>query len=331
MERDSYFDSLKWGLIILVIYGHMISNNYYPGGSFGRAMYNTLYLFHMPLFVFLSGRFSQLNDRKRYRKGMLRLLESYFVFQVLLTLYNVMQGYDFSLSEFLLQPVYVMWYLISLISWRLMVYFMGDNVMLRYPKAVVVLSFVFCLAAGLFKHEMPLALQPTMVFMPFFLLGYYSVKVDLRQLVRKVPLWLAIFIVVAVFAVCYFLLNRSMRVLLASFVYRTPKDVAIRVAYMVVSMVMCVAVMRCWPGGKTMARWGRNTLFMYLWHPFVMFLICNVLPMSVRRADVWPVVYAFFSAALLTWLSRYEILNQLLNPISYVVSKFKKPVVRDDN
>ena len=331
MERDSYFDSLKWGLIVLVIYGHMISHNYYPGGSFGRAMYNTLYLFHMPQFVFLSGRFSQLNDRKRYRKGILRLLESYFVFQVLHTLYNVMQGYGFSLSAFLLQPAYAMWYLLSLISWRLMVYFMGDNVMRRYPKAVVALSFVFCLAAGLFNPELPLALNPTMVFMPFFLFGYYSVKVDLKQMVRKVPLWLAIFIVVAVFAVCYFMLNRNMRVLFASFAFRTPKDVAIRVAYMVVSMVMCVAVMRCWPGGKTMARWGRNTLFMYLWHPFVMFLICNVLPMSVRSADGWPVVYAAFSVALLTWLSQYEILNQLLNPISYVMSKFKKPVVRDNN
>ena len=139
MERDSYFDSLKWGLIVLVIYGHMISHNYYPGGSFGRAMYNTLYLFHMPLFVFLSGRFSQLNDRKRYRKGILRLLESSFVFQVLHTLYNVMQGYGFSLSAFLLQPAYAMWYLLSLFSWRMMVYFMGDNVMHRYPKAVVAL------------------------------------------------------------------------------------------------------------------------------------------------------------------------------------------------
>ena len=330
MERDSYFDSLKWGLVVLVIYGHMISNNYYPGGSFSRAMYNMLYLFHMPLFVFLSGRFSQLNDRKRYRKGILRLLESYFVFQVLHTLYNVMQGYGFSLSAFLLQPAYAMWYLLSLISWRLMVYFMGDNVMRRYPKAVVALSFVVCVAAGLFKHELPLAIQPTMVFMPFFLLGYYSVKVDLKQMVQKVPLWLAIFVVVAVFAVCYFMLNRNMRVLLASFAFRTPKDVAFRVAYMVVSMVMCVAVMRCWPGGKTMARWGRNTLFIYLWHPFVIFFICNVLPPSVRTADVWPVVYTALTAALLTWLARFKILNDLLNPVTYVVSKFKKPRAGDE-
>lgn len=328
MERDSYFDSLKWVLIVLVIYGHMISNNYYPGGSFSRAMYNTLFLFHMPLFVFLSGRFSQMNDRKKYRKSIVRLLETYVVFQVLNTIYIMTQGIDFSLSEFLLKPVYVMWYLISLISWRLMVYFMGDNVMRRYPKAVIALSFIVCLSAGLFRCEQPLSLQPTMVFMPFFLLGYYSVKVDLKQMIQKVPLWVAIVVVLGVFAVCYFLLNRSMRVLLASFVFRTPKDVVFRVVYMVVSLVMCMAVMRCWPGGKTTARWGRRTLFIYLWHPFVMFFICNVLPTSVRRADVWPVVYAAFSAALLTWLSRYEILNRLLNPVTYLISKIKKPEVQ---
>lgn len=64
MGRDSYFDTLKWVLIVLVVYGHMISHCYYVGGSFSLAMYNTIYSFHMPLFVFLSGRYLQLGDRK---------------------------------------------------------------------------------------------------------------------------------------------------------------------------------------------------------------------------------------------------------------------------
>ena len=330
MKRDAYYDSLKWVLLLLVIYGHMISNNYYPGGSFSRAMYNTMKLINMPIFVFLSGRFSQLKDKHRYRMGILRVLETYFLFQVLHILYNVLQGYDFSLSEFLLQPAYVMWYLISLISWRLMVYFMGDNVMHRYPKAVVALSFVFCLAAGLFKFELPLALQPTLVFMPFFMIGYYSAGIDVKQKVKKVPLWLAIVVVVAVFAVFYFLLNRNLRGVLASFVYRTPKDVVFRVVYMVMSIVMSVAVMRLVPDSKRLAAWGRRTMFIYLWHPFVIFFICNVLPLSVRTADVWPVVYTALTAALLTWLSRFKILNDLLNPVTYVVSKYKKPCIGDE-
>lgn len=331
MERDSYYDSLKWVLVVLVLYGHMISNNFNVGGSVGRAVYNTLYLFHMPLFVFMSGRFSQLKDRRKYRMGILRLLETYLLFQLLNVLYLFIQNGDFSLTKLLFEPVYVMWYLMSLVIWRLMVYFLGDNVMRRYPVAMIVASYVVCLATGLFRHHQPLALQPTLVFMPFFLLGYYSAGIDVKQKVKRVPLWLAIVVVVAVFAVFYFLLNRNLRVLWGSFMYRTPKDVAFRVVYMVMSIVMSVAVMRLVPDSKRMAAWGSRTMFIYLWHPFVIFFICNVLPSSVRAADVWPVVYTALTAALLTWLARFKILNDLLNPVTYVVSKLKKPVVRDDN
>lgn len=327
MERDSYFDSLKWVLIVLVIYGHMISNNYYPGGSFSRAIYNTLYTFNMPLFVFLSGRFSQMTDRKRYRTGILRLLETYLLFQLFHSIYWFFQGREFSLMcliDWVIRPEYIMWYLMSLIFWRLLVYYMGNNILQRHPKAVIVLSFVACIATGLFRHHQPLALQPTLVFMPFFLLGYYSVRIDLKQRVKKVPLWLAIVVVAVVFAVCYFLLNRNLRVLLGNFMYRTPKDVVFRLVYLVVSLLMSVAVMRIVPESKVLAKWGRRTLFIYMWHPFTIFLIYNTLPPSVRCGDVWPVVYTVVVAALLTWLSRFDILNQLLNPVTYVVSRINK-------
>lgn len=57
MKRDLYWDSLKAILIILVVYGHMISP-YAPDGSFNRAMCSFIYTFHMPLFIFISGRSS---------------------------------------------------------------------------------------------------------------------------------------------------------------------------------------------------------------------------------------------------------------------------------
>ena len=57
--RDSYWDCLKFYLIFLVVLGHTLelSNN---EGTVNRAVYNCIYLFHMPLFVFISGRFSHI-------------------------------------------------------------------------------------------------------------------------------------------------------------------------------------------------------------------------------------------------------------------------------
>lgn len=59
--RDSYWDSLKFYLILLVVLGHTLEI-VVTDGSFSRALYNSIYLFHMPLFIFVSGRFSHVKD-----------------------------------------------------------------------------------------------------------------------------------------------------------------------------------------------------------------------------------------------------------------------------
>ena len=82
MKRDRFWDSLKFILIFFVVYGHMIET-YTPDGSFNRAMYNFIYTFHMPFFMFISGRFSQIKDRKKYLNGIILILETYIVFQII--------------------------------------------------------------------------------------------------------------------------------------------------------------------------------------------------------------------------------------------------------
>lgn len=60
--RDTYWDSLKFVLIFLVVLGHMIEP-YITSSKVILAVYNFIYLFHMPLFVFVSGRFSVMKER----------------------------------------------------------------------------------------------------------------------------------------------------------------------------------------------------------------------------------------------------------------------------
>ena len=50
MKRDIYWDSLKFVLIFLVVYGH-IAPRYLEGSQFNMAIYNFIYMFHMPMFV----------------------------------------------------------------------------------------------------------------------------------------------------------------------------------------------------------------------------------------------------------------------------------------
>ncbi|WP_369077386.1 acyltransferase family protein [Fibrobacter sp. HC4] len=57
--RDKSLDALKYMLIVCVIFGHCLGN-YYENSAICRGIYNFINLFHMPLFIFLSGYFSKI-------------------------------------------------------------------------------------------------------------------------------------------------------------------------------------------------------------------------------------------------------------------------------
>lgn len=82
IERNSFWDSLKYLLMIFVVYGHMIETHV-ENSPFNQAMYNYIYIFHMPLFVFISGRFSHIRNSQRYLLRLLTIFETYIVFQFL--------------------------------------------------------------------------------------------------------------------------------------------------------------------------------------------------------------------------------------------------------
>lgn len=74
--RDERFDSLKFVLIILVCWGHLIQidKNAFSGETI--ALYKLIYTFHVPLFAFVSGFFT--NSNKDYSKSFISLLEIIF-------------------------------------------------------------------------------------------------------------------------------------------------------------------------------------------------------------------------------------------------------------
>lgn len=78
-QRDERMDSVKYCLIVLVIIGH-IFGNYIFSTPLERVVNNWIYIFHMPLFVFISGYFSRKKDSKHFREGCYKLIEPLIVF-----------------------------------------------------------------------------------------------------------------------------------------------------------------------------------------------------------------------------------------------------------
>jgi len=85
METDrKYINSLKGFLILCVVIGHFgqtIANNLPERYAFiGQGLVLFIYIFHMPLFLFVSGYLSQ-NAEKRRAKAVSDLLVPYLLFQ----------------------------------------------------------------------------------------------------------------------------------------------------------------------------------------------------------------------------------------------------------
>lgn len=174
IERDSFFDSLKFFLIALVIFGHCIEIG--TRTRIGLALYNTIYSFHMPLFVFVSGYFSRKYDDlgSSFRK-FFKLVETYLIFQIIFSLPSILSGDLFSMF---MRPYWVLWYLFSLIIWRLFLQFAPPNLLKsnRWKMTFCIVTML-SLIAGFVPVGYELSFQRSMTFLLFFTIGYISANV----------------------------------------------------------------------------------------------------------------------------------------------------------
>lgn len=113
-ERIALFDNIKGILIILVVLGH-IAHPIHNENTVLSAVFDIIYLFHMPLFVFMSGLFA----KGAYRGGKLNVdrilsfLVLGFGFQIALALVNGAALTPARILSFTSAP----WYLVSMACW----------------------------------------------------------------------------------------------------------------------------------------------------------------------------------------------------------------------
>lgn len=201
MKRDEYWDSLKFVLIFLVVLTHSIGS-YRPIGGINQALYNFFCTFLMPTFIFVSGMFSQMKDRNKYKQGILRIMETYIVFQLIRAVTPMLLTGDItprSIASVIVDPRYTLWYLLSLISWRLMIYFMPEKVINKYPIWIILTCIFISLFGGFIPVSSAFSLQRTITYLPFFFMGYYAKNIELKKHIAKIPSLLAFAVLLSVF------------------------------------------------------------------------------------------------------------------------------------
>lgn len=169
-KRLYLVDNIKGLLIILVVFGHM--SELFIKLPFNKILYCIIYTFHMPAFVFCSGLFARHSVRK-----IRHYIVIYLLFQTVCTL---LAG-RFLPGDTYLQyhtPYWALWYIFSLICWLLLLPLFDVS---GAVKKLFVLMFAVAAAllAGFDKQiGYMLSLSRTIVYLPYFLAGYY---VDFRH------------------------------------------------------------------------------------------------------------------------------------------------------
>lgn len=269
-QRDYYFDNGKFLLIFFVVFGHFI-RSFIDESLLSRALYNTIYTFHMPAFVLISGYFAKpVMNKEKLGKLTRRLLIPYLIFQ---TIYSVF--YHFLLNEPFdlnyLYPEWSLWFLLSLFSWHLLL-----PIFARWHP---VLSLSIAISAGVgigyldFSGSF-LSLARTFVFLPFFLLGYYLKRDFFRILHSKKLIFPAFNVILVTFFLFYAFPEFDFHWLFGSKLYGEMEILLVspalqRMTLYLLSTVMIFSFFVFVPEKQyRFTRIGKNTLYVYLLHGF---------------------------------------------------------------
>ncbi|MGW0708487.1 acyltransferase family protein [Streptomyces sp. NPDC002643] len=198
-SRDPFFDNAKYLTIVLVACGHAWEPLTY-GSRATHAAYLTVYAFHMPAFALISGYFSRSFDMApgRLKRLLTGVVLPYVVFETAYTLFYRWAQDDWGYPLSLLDPWYLMWFLMALFIWRLTTPLW---LRLRHPLAVAMgLAMLAAVSPDLGGD---VSIQRVLQFLPFFVLGLTLRAEHFERLgTRRVRL-VALPIGVGAFAVAY--------------------------------------------------------------------------------------------------------------------------------
>lgn len=166
-KRIAIWDNLKFLLIILVVFGHYAQHVKHNSAVLQGLCVST-YLFHMPLFIFVTGMFSKRTVNEKNVKKVLPYLTCFLATTWILYITKLFLKWNPSFELF--SPIALPWYLMSMFFMFLITMLIKDC----KPQYVMTLSLIIGVLVGFCKTDNPdlFTWMRTFIFYPFFYLGY---------------------------------------------------------------------------------------------------------------------------------------------------------------
>ena len=315
MARDYRIDSLKGLLIILVIMGHIITT-FDNQNVVNHAVMGLIYSFHMPLFILVSGYLTknpaQQSPREMWR-GVFNIFFTLVVFQILSSLMIQLCGGSF-LAAIQIIPFGVLWYLMCLIYWRIALYYTPKS-LLRRPALYLGIALAASVLIGLSHLGNPFALQRAINFYFFFLLGYYCRQGALsarwwnNNVLHAVVALVALPLLFWLFPHCGSFMNGAD--------HYEFKDFPEKILVLAGAISMSILVFNYVRDVRLLRDFGKNSMFNYMYHYFVISLVLQPLIMNLSLSVTFPyiILYTLVVIVILYGMSKVKLFTWAVEPI----------------
>lgn len=314
--RDNRLDTLKGLLIILVIVGHVIGQVDYGNSGLNWGVRTFIYTFHMPLFILVSGYFTNIKvDKAQFLKGLIKIGVSLAAFQLFSIVLEFIRGGQFPYS-LLLIPWWVLWYLLSLIFWRIMMYFTPRK-LLKNPFLYLAIAFALSVISGFISHGKILSIQRTLTFYPFFLIGYYF-----RQGMLKSKPWcngLSYIIIIAVVVLIIFdFYPDNCRELMSGLGKYSFVEIPAKLYILVLSAITSVSFFNIITEQKPLEIIGKDSLLYYLYHGIVIkFILVPLMDQfDMPQSFAFLLLYSFIIIGFIYIVGKIKLLRWLVSPFN---------------
>ena len=286
-KRNITYDYLRGFAMLFIVFGHLY---FYSNRSEGSLVFNICDTIELPVFMYISGLLAHVSvDRYGFRKliwtKVIRLLFPLLSFYVIWGLWDSSYWSQFWLKEH--KNGY--WFMLVLFELMVTLSFVKKCSTQFKIKSIYVNTAVYAIASlafvmipkdGLVNHLLCVKLY--WHFYPFFMMGYYSYRLDRFLQLKYAPLYLFLYLLV------FFYFQNSLW------------KVGINMVCNLFSLLFLLSVFSTSfkPLKSVFATVGVNSLQVYMLHFFLVFPLLTVLPVVENRWLEFPYYVAVASAII---------------------------------
>ncbi|HCW53716.1 MAG TPA: acyltransferase [Clostridium sp.] len=283
-QRDNYFDNLRGFLITCVIIGNSLEY-IYPTNVNPHYLILFLYMFHMPLFTFISGYFCKKSSRTTQQK-VIDTTKIYLLAQIFYFLFNrfIMER---TIKFQLFYPSWTLWYLLALAVW----YIISDYI--KNYKHAIIISIICSLLVGFDGSIGSYAsISRIFFFLPFFIAGMAFNKDLFIEKFKKytIPLGIGVLAVSIILFIFRNITEVDFLFEYSDYTFFTERALypfLVRIFHYIGGFTMCYFLLLIFANRKTIFTWlGKNSLYLYIFQAAVIQFLVK-LDYTILRYNNW--------------------------------------------